>query len=98
MGGVKVVIIRPRYDLSSSDDEDHLIGLGYLYLISWNVRVAPILIDDTRGEFKCVSPHNCSPENWIGKFPHTISVTPQIPRGFFFFFFFFWSHWIGNQF
>ena len=46
MEGTKVVLLRPCFDFSFSDDGDYLIGLEYLYLIIWNGRAALILIDD----------------------------------------------------
>ena len=58
MGGVKFVLIRPRFNLFFNDDKDHYISLGYLYLIIYNVKATLILIDDIGKEFKCVSPHN----------------------------------------
>ena len=72
MCGTKVVLIRPSSDLSSSDYGDHWINHGYLYLIIWNVRVIQMLIDDTVGEFKCVSPHNRLLEVRTSKIPYVL--------------------------
>ena len=72
MGGAKVVLIQPHSGLSSCDDGDHYMSLGYLYLIIKNVRATPIRIDNTRVKFKCVSPHNRLLEVWTRRVPHVL--------------------------
>ena len=68
----KVVLILPCSNLSSNDDGDHCISLRYLYLVIWNFKATPILIDDIERELKCVSPHNRLLEVRTGRVLHVL--------------------------